>query len=261
MAVIIAPNVKPLPHDEPCPTCGMWWQREGSPATDPPATPVPKPSSKSWIQTAGGDRFYLIDSMGSSITLGDIAQSLSKLCRYTGHCRKFYSVAEHSYRVSLIVPPEHAFHALLHDASEAYLGDVSTPLKSLLDDYREIEEQVSRGIYARFRLPAELHPCIKAADYQMLASEVPLLFDIVDEGWKAWLTGYKPLEDMTVDSIGWTPGQAAHLFLDRALYLQKQYVASLPVLSPNRSEGTHHMLNSVRGMPLSGYQYFPSKED
>ena len=251
-------DMDPLKPGECCEVCGQEFDgRYGGKRKPSDTEPsyVPATPDKGWIQTASGGRFYIAGGKLSSITLEDIAGALSKLCRYTGHCRKFYSVAEHSYHVSLVVPDEHAFHALMHDASEAYLGDVPTPLKGRLDEYRELEADVSRTIYARFDLPAECHPCVKAADYRLLATEVPLLFDTVDEGWKGWLTGHKPLEGITRDSIGWTPEVAERLFLDRAKYLWRRHRRRPADL--DRRTVTRELLTTVRGIPLTHYQSGP----
>lgn len=107
----------------------------------------------------------------SAITIDDIASGLSHICRFTGQCHTFYSVAEHSILCSYRVPAEHAFAALMHDAAEAVMGDVSRPLKSLLPDYKKIERRVERAILAKFGLPADMHESIKRADLEMLAFE------------------------------------------------------------------------------------------
>lgn len=248
-------NMKPLKPGEPCPECGQWFgygvNAPNHPRGQRSPSYIPKPPDKGWIQTKSGGRFYFLEQHLASVTLEDIASALSKLCRFTGHSRKFYSVAEHSFYVSLIVPEEYQLQAMLHDASEAYLGDVSTPLKCLLDDYREIEDIVSRSIYARFDLPAELHPSIKSADYRVLASEVPLLFDRVDEGWKGWLTGHKPIDGLTRDNIGWTPEQAEALFMERIRPLWERHVRRPRRPRPGISS---RLLTHVRGEPLGVFQ-------
>lgn len=250
-------NMKPLKHGEPCPECGQWFgygvNAPGHPKGQKGPAFIPKTPDKGWIQTRSGGRFYFLEQKLSSVTLEDIAGALSKLCRYTGHTNRFYSVAEHSFYVSLLVPEEFQLHAMLHDASEAYLGDVSTPLKGLLEEYREIEDIVSRSIYARFDLPATLPACIKSADYTVLASEVPLLFHYVDPGWRAWLTGHKPVDWMKSESIGWTPEQAEQHFLERTRQLWEVHVKRR---KPRRDTfgRTPELLTHVRGEPLGVHQ-------
>jgi uncharacterized protein len=94
----------------------------------------PSPSGP-WVQTVSGKRFYLLDPRPEMITIEDIAHALGQLCRFTGHTRKFLSVAEHSVTVShLLKPfgPAAELAGLLHDAAEAYIGDVNNPLKVAL---------------------------------------------------------------------------------------------------------------------------------
>lgn len=106
-----------------------------------------------WLLTYSGREFDLIDPQPDMIDLIDIAHGLANECRFSGQCRFYYSVAQHSVLVSQNVPPEFAFEALMHDASEAYLKDIPRPLKQLLPDYRAIEQRVEAVIRYRFGLP------------------------------------------------------------------------------------------------------------
>jgi len=103
----------------------------------------------------------------------EIAHALSNLGRFTGHTSRFYSVAQHSVAVSYIVPERLALAALMHDASEAYLGDVASPLKALLPEYKYIEEQTECAIARAFAIRNlyPLHPDIKWADMVALRHE------------------------------------------------------------------------------------------
>lgn len=123
------------------------------------------------IKTFDGTYFDFLNPTESMVSITSIAHALSNICRFTGHCRFNYSVAQHSYYVSLQVPEHLALQGLLHDAPEAYIGDVSSPLKQLLQDYRVIEERVTKVVHSALDLPERLAPEVKHADLAMLRAE------------------------------------------------------------------------------------------
>jgi len=123
------------------------------------------------ILTASGVYFDLAAPERAPVDVVDISHALAHQCRFTGHTRRFYSVAEHSVHCSYLVPPEDALAALLHDAAEAYIGDVSKPLKSMLPDYQALEKRVEAAVFAHFGLPAVLPDSVKRADMEMLRAE------------------------------------------------------------------------------------------
>ena len=133
-----------------------------------------------YILTRTG-RFFFFDPLlePESISVDGIAQSLSKICRFTGQTSKFYSVAAHSVVVAHLVRQKHGdeagLQALLHDAPEAYLGDVSSPLKAILGEtYRRLERLAMGAILNVFGLEApspEIKSAIREADMIALAME------------------------------------------------------------------------------------------
>jgi hypothetical protein len=129
------------------------------------------------ITTNSGLPFYPLHPRRQDVRVADIAHALSHLCRFTGHTEVFYSVAQHSVFVSRLVPEKFALWGLLHDASEAYIGDVSSPLKSLLQDYRYIEHGVEQCVWGAFGLTGKLPPEVKAADVQAYEFERTAYFD------------------------------------------------------------------------------------
>lgn len=163
------------------------------------------------ILISNGTYFNFNHPERAEYTIFDIAHSLSNLCRYTGHVGRFYSVAQHSVMVSEIVPERYALAGLLHDASEAFLGDVASPLKQLLPDYQAIEERVERAVLAKFGLDYPLPDAVKRADMIALATEERVLCP----RHKQWeITVDLPcLAPDTVTAL--PPDMARDLFLER----------------------------------------------
>jgi hypothetical protein len=135
------------------------------------------------IQLSSGETFNFVKPSHSNFNIVDIAHALSNICRFNGHCKEFYSVAQHCVLVSQNVPREHALAALLHDASEAFLGDVTKPLKKMLTRYQDIEVNVERVIYERFCVDMPIHQSVKQADISAMATEVRDLMDADSPYW------------------------------------------------------------------------------
>ena len=129
-----------------------------------------------WQQTYCGIAYYPADPHPDDVNIIDIAHALSHICRYAGHVKKFYSVAEHSYLVSLMVTKKDALQGLLHDATEAYCQDIPSPLKHYLPDYRRIEQLNRVAICTRFGLDIKEPETVKQADKNVLLSEHEALF-------------------------------------------------------------------------------------
>jgi hypothetical protein len=126
------------------------------------------------ITTFSGIRFWPMLPNPDDILIADIAHALAHQCRFGGHAREFYSVAEHCVRVSQHCAPEDALWGLLHDASEAFLCDVPAPLKELpaFEAYREAERRLQRAIAVRFGLPEDQPASVTEADRVMLRIEM-----------------------------------------------------------------------------------------
>lgn len=144
------------------------------------------------ITTWSGKTIDYADQRLDQIDILDIATSLSRECRYAGHALHYYSVAQHSVLASHIVPPALALEALLHDAAEAYLRDIPSPLKALLPDYRRLEEKFDAAIRERFGLPEAQSPEIKEADLVLLATERRDLFPSYTDEWPI-VAGIEPM--------------------------------------------------------------------
>ena len=145
----------------------------------------------------------------SAFTIDDIAHALSMICRFTGHVSRFYSVALHSVLVADHLPPNLAYAGLMHDAAEAFIGDMSKPLKQGDAFYRDVEHRVEAAIFARFGVPQPMPPEVKEMDIVMLATEQRHLMRNSDD-W-AYVSGRIAL-DIDIPDLG--PGEAKALFLD-----------------------------------------------
>lgn len=163
------------------------------------------------ILTCGGQYFNFEEPEKSHINIADIAHALSQICRFTGHTNQFYSVAQHCYLASYIVPPELAFAALMHDAAEAYIGDVAKPLKNLLPDYKKVEARVEKAVFEHFNVRGVDDPWIKRADLIMLATEQRDFMPTHDDDWFAG-SDIKPLAHRINP---WDSRKAASIFLMR----------------------------------------------
>jgi hypothetical protein len=137
-----------------------------------------------WITTYTGKRFHLLNPSPEEIDIIDIGKALSNIVRFTGQLEKPYTVAQHSVYVSYEVPLEAAFAALLHDASEAYINDISRPFKhtSYMEGYRVIENLIQDLVYQKFGVPnyQDYKDIIKDADLRVYAAEVKELRGYTD---------------------------------------------------------------------------------
>ncbi len=180
-----------------------------------------------WCQTFLGVQFWTIDPRAEDVRAEDIAHALSLLCRFGGHCSEFYSVAEHSIRVSHIVPREHALVALLHDAAEAYVIDLPRPIKRSLPGYAEAEERVARAISDYFGIDVvHLPPEVKHADQVMLATEKR---DLMPNVPKPWENLPPPLEAPIVP-LPWRQAKAAFQLRLEVLLADRARWSELPTM-------------------------------
>ena len=178
------------------------------------ATIADRPRVGDWMITVSGRRFWPLDPRPADVYLPDIAHALAHTCRYGGHARKFYSVAEHSVLLANLFivrgDPALATWALLHDAAEAYFGDVIRPVKREIPQYAPIEDAIARAIWTRCGLvggddaPCDLPVDIKHADSAILGDEAEALFGA---GALA-AAGWTPPAPLGVKVEGWAPMEA-----------------------------------------------------
>jgi hypothetical protein len=166
--------------------------------------------SGAYFQFEKPEQYFTEHSLDVIIT--DLAHALGNLCRYTGHCREFYSVAQHSALVASILPPKLKLEGLLHDGQEAFVNDLSRPLKRMpeLAKYTELENNIQRAMYERFGLEYPTSEPVHHADLVLLATERRDLLH--PNGKWAILEGINPLPDAI---RGWGPRLAKSTFISQ----------------------------------------------
>lgn len=179
-----------------------------------------------WMQTFTGRAFYPLDPSPADIDPVDIAHSLAMQCRYNGHVQRFYSVAEHCVllhdwfllgggRLTGRLADERSLHlakwALLHDAAEAYIGDMVRPLKVNMPDFCRADELVTTAVAVRFHMPNGRIPVeVKDADTRILLDERAALLTAPPRDWSLG-----DLQPLGVTIHGWNPAVAEKQYLTR----------------------------------------------
>lgn len=165
----------------------------------------------SWISTYTGKRFYPLDPRPDEIDISDILHALSNQTRFAGHCSNFYSVAQHSVLVSSMCSKENALWGLLHDASEAYLIDIPSPLKKsdAFKPYVTAEKKLMDVICDVYglshQMPAEVHE----VDKKIFATEAR---DMTISQGRGWTLSHEPYE---FHIKPWSPEIARVKFLSK----------------------------------------------
>ncbi|MGK2855857.1 MAG: metal-dependent phosphohydrolase [Thermoanaerobaculia bacterium] len=177
-------------------------------------------SSGAFVQLSSG-RAFSFDRPGP-VPISVVARSLSRLCRFTGHLRDFYSVGQHSCLVSSLVAPELRAHALLHDAAECVLADISSPLKAAIGAHdggylRQLEDRIHAAILAGFGLEpldAAGERAVKLADEFAVCAEVR---DLMSPGERSLELphGFAVVAHVPRIRRTWTPDEAEARFLER----------------------------------------------
>lgn len=174
-------------------------------------------------QMFSGEQFDPLCADVDSIHIEDIAHALSLACRFGGHCRKFYSVAQHSVLCALHVPLKFKFEALMHDATEAYIGDMVKPLKVQMPEFNRVEARLWKVIADKYGLPDKLSKQVQAVDARALGAERRDLMDNrFHHRWRS-LDGVRPWKDKIVP---WTPEASEGRFLRLFNFLYPHHLAT-----------------------------------
>lgn len=153
--------------------------------------------------TYTGKTFKITDFNASHINLEDIAYGLAHINRYSGQTSKAYSVARHSINIAHFFEGKLEKQALLHDAAEAYLGDITAPVKNLFPDYKKLEEHYTKIIFKKFNIEYPIDDRVLSMDVAIRQYE------------KYWLmknqqTPCKDIMDMFEEPfVDWSPNAFA----------------------------------------------------
>lgn len=185
-----------------------------------------------WIETYTGKHVNPLELKPEDIDIKDIAHALPLLCRFVGHCKRFYSVAQHSIHVADLIAGElkkvapmessdkdfvhyliesnrTCLAALLHDGAETYMSDVSRPVKHSIKGFIEIENRINGVIMQKFGCIGADWALIKKYDNVMLATEAVRLMPSCGEGW------YLPESPISADIPELSPREVEELFIER----------------------------------------------
>lgn len=170
-----------------------------------------------WVETYMGEKFHITRPSPDAICIDDIAHALSNQCRFNGHCKTFYSVAEHSVLMAqrhlLYTPDDHTLllAMLLHDAAEAYLGDFCRGVKIALPVLKTVEKSIQDVIWEHYKIPEESYtdPRIDNYDKRILLDERRHLFSPATR--HIW--GNENLEPLWIKIESWNPEEAKKQFL------------------------------------------------
>jgi len=177
---------------------------------------IPEPVLGGWFTTYSGKKWYILEPRPEDVNIKDIAHALSLICRFGGHSRNHYSVGDHSVmcriRAIELWPTDWMLqlHILLHDASEAYIGDMVRPMKETMPAFNALEDKTQTAIYIGLGLPKPTdaeYTKIKRVDNELLMAERR---DIINNGGHEWNI---PAEawDFPIGSM--TPEQSESAFL------------------------------------------------
>jgi len=144
---------------------------------------------ENWIQTFTGRQFWPMEPDPGDVAIEDIAHALSMLCRYGGHSSRFFSVAEHS----ILVGEKVGIQGLIHDAAEAYLLDIPSPVKRLIPGYSVAEDRVQRVIHRALGVPPprkEEEERLREADLRVMLNEKDVLHPVT-RNWEVTRNGHR----------------------------------------------------------------------
>lgn len=189
-------------------------------------------SAQTSIPIVSGSYFDFVDLDRNEVIITDIAHALANVCKFGGHTREFFSVAQHSVLVSQVVPPAEALPALFLDADKAYMGMTNVP-EELTPELMLIQKRVRGDIFQKLGLPLEISDAVRAADLILRATEHRDLMPQPSVPWEL-IAGVTPLAKTIVPL---PPTLACLQFIERYKEIVAPMIASMPVAINNNTAG------------------------
>lgn len=167
-----------------------------------------------WIQTYSGKKFSLVDPQPEDVDIVDVIAALGNVVRFAGHCRGAYTVLQHSVHVCDACPDEFRYDGLMHDAPEAYYGDITRPMKDVLSklfdgQFSRWTEKIDRVVHYALGIPWPVPRPVKHADCVVLATEARDLMGPLLELWRCMPPPLKR------EIVPLPPQQVYSMFVDR----------------------------------------------
>lgn len=175
------------------------------------------------IRLYGGTYFDFLNPDDSEYGIEDVAHALAHINRFNGHTDRFYSVAQHSVLASYHVQPGFEYDALMHDAPEFVVGDMTRPLSELCPDYKALKKEIEASVSRRFGVTYPFPPAVHEIDIRMLRTEQEQLMDAGQDIWPI-TSGVTPIGERL---HSWRPTEAKALFLERYYELRARHRAAL----------------------------------
>ena len=186
-----------------------------------------------WQQTATGRAFFLADPRPEEVHIQDVAHALSYQCRYNGHARSFYSIAQHAVLVSQWMEEDGCsaglcYAGLHHDSAEAYTGDIVSQIKFIVPEVRVLEERVEAAVFEALGVSdgPSIRRLVKEYDLIALSTEVR---DLLSENLTEFSWGdLPPPRGETI--IPFSPATVREIFRSRHYDLQRRMTRSFDVV-------------------------------
>lgn len=167
-----------------------------------------------WVPDAANKSWYVDNIQPDMIDIVSIAKGLAKQCRFGGQIDYFYSVAQHSILLRNALPcePQFKIFGLLHDAAEAYIGDMPKPIKVTLPDFNKLEDRVMQAIASKYTMYYPFPATVKEYDSRILVDEATQLFNDTPDWIQDYIDG--GVEPLGINIVPWRWQVAQSAFLE-----------------------------------------------